>query len=198
MAGEYGEAVRHVEEVIEAFEPFRESAYRGLMEAHAAAGNRAEAALRAYDRCRRSSPIGFAPTRRPKPSRSTGILPRAPSLGAPDTGSASDQPNDGTTPAPVPVKPQRRRSQSSSATFPPARRSRRPIPKRCRGGSPLRRGDAGNCRAARRTAQKGIGDAVLAVFGVPVIHEDDALRAVRAAEEIRDALARLGRRGRQA
>ena len=56
------------------------------------------------------------------------------------------------------------------------------------------------------TVEKFIGDAVMAVFGMPTIHEDDALRAVRAADDMRHELRalnaeltrRLGRADRHA
>jgi class 3 adenylate cyclase/tetratricopeptide (TPR) repeat protein len=41
------------------------------------------------------------------------------------------------------------------------------------------------------TVEKFVGDAVMAVFGVPVAHEDDALRACRAAWEMRGRLDEL-------
>jgi len=49
--GEISEAAKWADQVI-ALEPFRETGYRRLMNAHVAAGNRAEA-LRVYERCRR-------------------------------------------------------------------------------------------------------------------------------------------------
>ena len=41
------------------------------------------------------------------------------------------------------------------------------------------------------TVEKFIGDAVVGIFGVPVAHEDDALRAVLAAAEMQEGAARL-------
>jgi class 3 adenylate cyclase len=42
------------------------------------------------------------------------------------------------------------------------------------------------------TVEKFVGDAVMAVFGIPTAREDDALRAVRAAHEMRGAVAEHG------
>jgi branched-chain amino acid transport system substrate-binding protein len=49
-SADYSEAAKLAEQVVQ-LEPYRESAYRRLMQAHAAAGNRAEG-LRVYERCR--------------------------------------------------------------------------------------------------------------------------------------------------
>ena len=42
------------------------------------------------------------------------------------------------------------------------------------------------------SVEKFVGDAVMAVFGIPVSHEDDALRAARAALEMRQAIGEHG------
>ena len=44
------------------------------------------------------------------------------------------------------------------------------------------------------TVEKYIGDAVMAVFGAPIAHEDDPDRAIRAALDMQAALARFNQR----
>ena len=61
--GDHGQAIRDSETVVEV-DPYRESGYRLLMRAHAAAGNRASV-LQAYQRCRQvlAEDLGISPAR---------------------------------------------------------------------------------------------------------------------------------------
>src|SRR3954447_15526361 len=104
-AGRPGDAARLAEEAI-ALQPFRDSGYRRLMQAHVAAGNRAEA-LRVYDRCRRllSEELGAYPS----PETETIFRellkePEPDAMPAPSSAQVSPPAVAG-TPAPSPIRP---------------------------------------------------------------------------------------------
>ena len=105
-AGKFGDALRYANEITE-LEPFRESSYRALMQAHAAAGNPAEA-LRVYERCRRflSEELGIYPS--PETEAVYLEILRSP----PGQSESVDQPGEETPrdelPAPVSDSPPRR------------------------------------------------------------------------------------------
>lgn len=101
-AGKAAEAVRWAGLAVEA-EPFRESGYRRLMEAHVAAGNRGEA-LRVYERCRRllAEELGAYP------SPETESIYRS-LLEAPSGRAAAATPDVTSAPGPAPLFARRRK-----------------------------------------------------------------------------------------
>ena len=71
-----------------------------------------------------------------------------------------------------------------------------PTPRTCgRGSAPTTSVLRSEIERYGGTVEKFVGDAVMAVFGAPVAHEDDAERAVRAGLRILEAIAELNERG---
>jgi len=101
-SGDPADALRHAEEVTR-LEPFRESAYRRLMECHVAAGNPAEA-LRVYEHCRRflADELGAYPS----PETEAAYLEILRSESAASAPEAPDAP--GSPPPPAPRRARRR------------------------------------------------------------------------------------------
>jgi YVTN family beta-propeller protein len=114
-SGDEVEAVKWAEETI-ALEPYRETGYRHLMAAHAAAGNRGEA-LRVYERCRRllATELGAYPS--PKTESIYRELLGAPSPGPrAATFEAAPVPVLEREPGTMPARPLARRPLVAGAT----------------------------------------------------------------------------------
>jgi DNA-binding SARP family transcriptional activator len=177
--GDDGKLVTELEELVEDH-PLRERFHGHLMLALYRAGRQADS-LAAYQEARRllDDELGLEPSGELRALHQA-ILQQNPSLGARATG-AQDRPADrrvvtvlfcdlvGSTDLARRLDPEAYRILMERF-FAAVR-------------SPIERHGG--------TLEKFIGDAVMAAFGVPELHEDDALRAVRTAVDIRMALVEL-------
>ena len=195
--GAHSEAIARLEALI-AGHPYRERARGQLMLALYRSGRQAEA-LAAYQDARRAlvEELGI------EPGRSLRELERAILRQDPGLELAAAQPAERGEPPPRPVSPPpapksvaREARKTVTAVFVALRTSS----ERGAGLDPeaLRQVTSrafGDVQAAVErhggTVEAVAGDAATAVFGLPVVHEDDALRGVRAASEIRARLASL-------
>jgi class 3 adenylate cyclase len=220
-SGDAAEAANWAEETI-ALEPYRETGYRQLMTAHAAAGNRAEA-LRVYEQCRQllATELGAYPSPETE-SVYRELLEQPtsePSAATPQTMPAQLLDRDPLgSEAPVPTAAPRskaratRERDASGAVEALASREERKVvtvlfADLVEFTATAERLDPEDVRAFLMPyyahirselerfggrVEKFIGDAVMALFGAPESHEDDPERAVRAALAIRDWLAQQG------
>ena len=203
-SGDAAEAATWAEETI-ALEPYRETGYRQLMAAHAAAGNRAEA-LRVYERCRQllATELGAYPspetesiyrelleqpasgrTREPivseAPGRAEAVRPEDPEAGEPDAAVAMETPTS------------REERKIVTVLFADlvefTATAERLDPEDVRAFlMPFYAHIRSELERFGGRVEKFIGDAVMALFGASEAHEDDPERAVRAALAIRDWL----------
>jgi DNA-binding SARP family transcriptional activator len=195
--GAHGELIGRLEALI-AEHPYRER-LRGLLMLALYRSDRQAEALAAYQEARRTlvEELGIEPGERLR-ELERAILVQAPGLKLP-----SAEPAEGGEPPARPAAP-------PPAPRPVARAARKTVTVVFVGlRTSSQRGEGLDLEALRHVTSRAFGeiqtavdrhggtvetvagDAVTAVFGLPVVHEDDALRAVRAASELRERLAGL-------
>ena len=190
--GRHAELVAELERLVSA-EPLRERLRRQLMLALYRCGRQAEA-LAAYTDARRTlvEELGIEPSPQLR-ELERAILRQDPALDPPRPNAVQEA-----APAPGPEPPLREARKTVTVLFSDlvdlTGLARRLDPE------PLQRLMSHYFEAMRdvlerhgATVEMYLGDAVMAIFGVPVVHEDDALRALRAAADMRDALPGLNR-----
>ena len=134
----------------------------------------------------------------PAPTPSSRSIPRTRTRARSSTPPPARAPrrrHPGTSPGRPPRRRSGARSLSSSPTSRASLRSTNASTRRTCATSSTRSGiaPARSSRATTAAINKLLGDAVMAVFGDPVAHEDDPLRAVRAALELHEAVEALNR-----
>jgi predicted ATPase/DNA-binding SARP family transcriptional activator len=190
--GRHAELVAELERLVSA-EPLREGLRRQLMLALYRCGRQAEA-LAAYTEARRVlvEELGIEPSPQLR-NLERSILRQDPALDPPRSTTGAEAP-----PAVGPEPPVREARKTVTVLFSDlvdlTGLARRLDPE------PLQRLMSHYFDAMREvlerhgaTVEMYLGDAVMAIFGVPVVHEDDALRALRAAVDMREALPGLNR-----
>jgi predicted ATPase/DNA-binding SARP family transcriptional activator len=190
--GRHAELVAELERLVSA-EPLRERLRRQLMLALYRCGRQAEA-LAAYTEARRTlvEELGIEPSPQLRELERE-ILRQDPALDPPRPNAVQDP-----APAPGAEPPLREARKTVTVLFSDlvdlTGLARRLDPE------PLQRLMSRYFEAMRAVLERHgatveiyLGDAVMAIFGVPVVHEDDALRALRAAADMRDALPVLNR-----
>jgi len=186
--GRHADVVAVLEPLVAAH-PFRERFRAQLMLALYRSGRQAEA-LAAYQEARRVlvEELGIDPSEELQ-ELERGILRQDPDLRAPPRA------REPTVAAPEPAPPPPRRPARKTVTIVFTELANAVALADELDPEPLRAVldrylDAARAAVERHGGTCGpvAGDAVLAVFGVPTTHEDDALRAVRAAVEMRDGV----------